>query len=186
MYNLIEAISSWTEQKLRSILKNVLLIVLCPFVLFWFTDSDCPFGIFKLLLLIVLCPSVLFLIYGFWLPLWYLQTLIVDRCLSFYPFLFWSLHCLSSKLRFLITHLAPSRFFLQDRRYIIYSVHNYTNCITLIVLQCLSSSLSYIYGVGNILAYNQDVDIWFSVHDIFPEQPSSGTHIVKRLESQMI
>jgi hypothetical protein len=77
-------------------------------------------------------------------------------------------------------------FFLQDRRYIIYSVHNYTNCITLIVLQCLSSSLSYIYGVGNILAYNQDVDIWFSVHDIFPEQPSSGTHIVKRLESQMI
>jgi hypothetical protein len=120
VYNLIEAISSWTEQKLRSILKNVLLIVLCPFVLFWFTDSDCPFGIFKLLLLIVLCPSVLFLIYGFWLPLWYLQTLIVDRCLSFYPFLFWSLHCLSSKL--------PSRFFLQDRRYIIYSVHNYTNC----------------------------------------------------------
>jgi hypothetical protein len=86
---------------------------------FWFTDSDCPFGIFKLLLLIVLCPSVLFLIYGFWFPLWYLQTFIVDRCLSFYPFLFWSLHCLSSKLRFLITHLAPSRFFFTGS-----TVHN--------------------------------------------------------------
>ena len=105
--------------------------------------------------------------------------------LSFFSF-FWSLHCLSSNLRLLITHLAPSSFFLQDRRYIIYSVHNYTNCITLIVLQCLSSSLSNIYGVGNILAYNQDVGIWFSVLDIFPEQPSSGTLIVKRLERQMI
>ena len=79
------------------------------------------------------CWSFFVLLSFFWftdsvLPLWYLQTLIVVRCLSFYPFLFWSLHCLSSKLRFLITHLAPSRFFLQDRRYIIYSVHNYTNC----------------------------------------------------------
>ena len=105
--------------------------------------------------------------------------------LSFFSF-FWSLYCLSSNLRLLITHLAPSSFFLQDRRYIIYSVHNYTNCITLIVLQCLSSSLSNIYGVSNILAYNQDVCIWFSVHDIFPEQPSSGTLIVKILESQII
>jgi hypothetical protein len=105
VYNLIEAISSWTEQKLRSILKNVLLIVLCPFVLFWFTDSDCPFGIFKLLLLIVLCPSVLFLIYGFWLPLWYLQTLIVDRSLSFCPFF---------DLRILISPLVSSNFYCRS------------------------------------------------------------------------
>ena len=52
--------------------------VVCFF--FRFTASNCPFGILDLRLLIVplvsfahcvVCPS---LIYGFWLPLWYLQT----------------------------------------------------------------------------------------------------------------
>ena len=56
-------------------------------VLLWFTDSDYPFGIFKLLA----CPS---LIYGLWLPLWYLQT----SCLSFFD------------LRILITTLVASNF----------------------------------------------------------------------------
>ena len=42
----------------------------CVVVLLWYTDSDYPFGIFWPL---CGCPS---LIYGFWLPLWYLQTLL--------------------------------------------------------------------------------------------------------------
>jgi len=154
---------------------------------FWFTDSDCPFvsssfycwsflvllSFFDLRILIAplvssnsYCRS-LFVVLSFFFHL-VIALSVVQITVSDYPFGTFTL------------------FFLQDRRYIIYSVHNYTNCITLIVLQCLSSSLSYIYGVGNILAYNQDVDIWFSVHDIFPEQPSSGTLIVKRLESQII
>ena len=62
-------------------------------VLLWFTDSDCPVGIlwllcclslFDLQILIallvscghcVVCPS---LIYRFWLPCWYLQTILVQ------------------------------------------------------------------------------------------------------------
>jgi hypothetical protein len=63
-------------------------------VLLRYTDSDCPFGIFKLFLFFcpfsfghcVVCSSS---IYGFWLPLWYLQTLLV--LLSFF---FRSLCCL--------------------------------------------------------------------------------------------
>jgi hypothetical protein len=63
-------------------------------VLLRYTDSDCPCGIFKLFLSFcpfsfghcVVCSSS---IYGFWLPLWYLQTLLV---LS--SFFFRSLCCL--------------------------------------------------------------------------------------------
>ena len=58
----------------------VLFSVHCVVCFFRYTASDCPFGILDLRLLIaplvsfahcVVCPS---LIYGFWLPLWYLQT----------------------------------------------------------------------------------------------------------------
>ena len=42
----------------------------CVVVLLWYTDSDYPFGIFWSL---CGCPS---LIYGFWLPLWYLLAIV--------------------------------------------------------------------------------------------------------------
>ena len=90
----------------------LLAIVLC--FLRRFTDSDCPFGIFwplyclffvDLLILItslvsfghcIVCSSS---IYWFWLPLWYLLTIVlcVLRRLtdSDYPFgIFWPLYCL--------------------------------------------------------------------------------------------
>jgi hypothetical protein len=91
----------------------------CPFVLFLsaivlsvplrYADSDYPFGIFKLLLSFcpfsfghcVVCSSS---IYGFWLPLWYLQTLLV--LLSFF---FRALSCpFFFDIRILITPLVSS------------------------------------------------------------------------------
>ena len=91
----------------------------CPFVLFLlaivlsvllrYTDSDYPFGIFKLFLSFctfsfghcVVCSSS---IYGFWLPLWYLQTLLV-----LLYFFFWPLCCLFFfDIRILITPLVSS------------------------------------------------------------------------------
>jgi hypothetical protein len=47
------------------------LLTITLSVLLWFTASDYLFGIFDLRLLIT---SLVSLIYGFWLPLWYLQT----------------------------------------------------------------------------------------------------------------
>jgi hypothetical protein len=51
---------------ISSFLCNVLQIVACSYVLFLF--GNC-----------VVCPSA---IYGFWLPLWYLQTLFIPTSLS--------------------------------------------------------------------------------------------------------
>ena len=50
----------------------------------------------------IVCPS---LIYGFWLPLWYLLLLFLDDCLSF---VFWPLCCLSFDLRILIAPVVSS------------------------------------------------------------------------------
>jgi hypothetical protein len=56
---------------------SVLYIIICPFsfvhcisVILWFTASDYPFGIFCPL---YFCHS---LIYSFWLPLWYLLSIV--------------------------------------------------------------------------------------------------------------
>ena len=82
-------------------------------VLLWYTDSDYPFGIFwplcRLLFFdiqILITPLVSFdhcvvsssLIYGFWLPLWYLLAIMLSVLLrntdSDYPFgIFWPLCC---------------------------------------------------------------------------------------------
>ena len=88
-----------------------------------FTASDYPFGIFwplyclsfDLRLLItplvsfdhcIVCPSI----YGFWLPLWYLLTIVLSVLrftASDYPFgIFWPLYCVSFDLRLLITPLV--------------------------------------------------------------------------------
>jgi hypothetical protein len=96
-------------------------------VLLRFTASDYPFGIFwplcclfffDLRILItplvscghcIVCSS---LIYGFWLPLWYLLAIVLSVLLRFtasdYPFgIFWPLCCLSFfYLQLLITPLA--------------------------------------------------------------------------------
>ena len=103
----------------------LLTIVLC--ILLPFTASDYPFGIcwplycvsfFHLRLLItplvsadhcIVYPSS---IYGFWLPIWYLLTIVLCILLPFtasdYPFgICWPLYCVSFfHLRLLITHLV--------------------------------------------------------------------------------
>ena len=124
------------------------------------TASDYPFGVFKLFLSLFFwllcclafklrllitplassnlsCPYVGYCVvwpsnYGFWLPLWHLQTFLVLFLLvivlsglpitaSDYPFgifklflsfFFWLLCCLAFKLRLLITPLASSSFFV--------------------------------------------------------------------------
>ena len=65
---------------------SVLYIIICPLsfvhcisVILWFTASDYPFGIFCPL---YFCHS---LIYSFWLPLWYLLSIV------FLSFDFWIL-----------------------------------------------------------------------------------------------
>jgi hypothetical protein len=77
------------------------------FVVLLFTASDYLFGTFKLLFVLlpfsfchcIVCPSI----YGFWLPLWYLQA-------SLCPFALFllSLYCLSFYLRLLITSLVST------------------------------------------------------------------------------
>ena len=97
----------------------VLWIVVCLFVLFLlvvvlsvflrYTDSYCPFGIFKLFLSfctfsIGRCVVCFSSIYGFLLPLWYLQTLLV-----LLYFFYWSLCCLFFfDIRILIAPLVSS------------------------------------------------------------------------------
>ena len=66
---------------------------LCSLSFFWCTPSDYSLGIFKTLIVVLF---VLFLMYGFWLLLWYFQTL--DHCVV----------CPSFDVRLLITHLVFS------------------------------------------------------------------------------
>jgi hypothetical protein len=97
-----------------SLVSSSFSLSFCPFsfvivlsVLFLFTASDYLFGTFKLLFVLlpffvchcIVCPSI----YGFWLPLWYLQA-------SLCPFALFrlSLYCLSFYLRLLITSLVSS------------------------------------------------------------------------------
>ena len=101
------------------------LVAIVLSVLLRFTASDYLFGIlwplyflsFDLRLLItslvscghcIFCP---FSIYGFWLPLWYLVTIVFSVLLRFtasdYLFgILWPLYCLSFDLRLLITSLV--------------------------------------------------------------------------------
>jgi hypothetical protein len=95
-----------------------LLFVRLPFLFFivlsvlLFTASDYLFGIFKPLFVLlpfffchcIVCPSI----YGFWLPLWYLQASLCPFALfllSLYGLFFFY-------LRLLITFLLPLRFSL--------------------------------------------------------------------------
>ena len=92
--------------------------IVCPL----YYASDYPFNIlwplyclsFELRLLIthfiyfghcIVCPSN----YGFWLPIWYTVAIVLSVLwftASYYSFgILWPLHCLSFKLRLLITHL---------------------------------------------------------------------------------
>jgi hypothetical protein len=103
------------------------LLAIVLSVLLRFTDSDYPFGIlwplyclFFFDLRILITPLVSFghcivcssSIYGFWLPLWYLLTIVLSVLLLFtasdYPFgFFWPLYFLFFfDLRFLITPLV--------------------------------------------------------------------------------
>ena len=112
-------------------------------VLLLFTASDYLFGTFKLLFVLlpfsfchcIFCPSS---IYGFWLPLWYLQASVCRFAL----FLL-SLYCLSFfYLRLLITSLVPSSFSL--------SFCLFSFVIVLSVLLLFTAS-DYLFGIFKLL-----------------------------------
>ena len=120
----------------------------CPFsfvfvlsVLLLFTASDYLFGTFKLLCVplpfsfchCIVCPSS---IYGFWLPLWYLQA-----SLCHFALFLLSLYCLSFYLRLLITSLVSSSFCL--------SLCPFSFVIVLSVL--LFTASDYLFGIFKLL-----------------------------------
>jgi hypothetical protein len=101
----------------------ILYLVAIVLSVLLFTASDYPFGIlwplywlsFYLRLLIttlvscghcIVCPSI----YSFWIPIWYLVTIVLSVLLfttSDYPFgILWPLYCLSFYLRLLIIPLV--------------------------------------------------------------------------------
>jgi hypothetical protein len=101
----------------------VLFLLAIALSVLWFTASDCPFGIFWTLcclfcnLRLLIAPLVSFghcvvcpVIYGFWLPLWYLLDIafsVLWFTASDCPFgIFWPLCCLSCDLRLLIAPLV--------------------------------------------------------------------------------
>ena len=102
---------------ITSLVSSSFSLSFCPFhfvivlSVLLFTAFDYHFGIFKLLFVLlpffvchcIVCPSI----YGFWLPLWYLQA-------SLCPFALFSLslYCLSFYLLLLITSLVSSSFSL--------------------------------------------------------------------------
>ena len=96
---------------------QILISLLVSFghCVFWYTDSDCPFGIFW---------SLCFLIYRFWLPLWYLLVIVLSdiqimifplvsfgHCVVWYTDsdfpsgIFWSLCCLIYRFWFSLWYL---------------------------------------------------------------------------------
>ena len=100
------------------------LLVIVLSLLLRYTDSDYPFGIFWPLcclsffdIRILITPLVSFghcvvspsSIYGFWLPLWYLVTIVLSVLLRYtdsdYPFV-WPLCCLFFDIQILITPLV--------------------------------------------------------------------------------
>ena len=105
----------------------VLFLLAIVLSMLWFMASDYPFGIFWPLcclcfdLWLLITPLVPFghcvvyaLIYGFWLPLWYLLAIVLSMLwfMAFdYPFgIFWPLCCLCFDLWLLITPLVSSNF----------------------------------------------------------------------------
>ena len=84
----------------------------CVVVLLWYTDSDYPFGIFWPL---CGCPS---LIYGFWLPLWYLLAIV---WLSFFD------------IRILITPLVSFGHCVVDIRILITPLVSFGHCVVVLL-----------------------------------------------------
>ena len=133
-------------------------------VLLLFTASDYLIGIFKLLFVLlsfffchcIVCPSI----YGFWLPLWYLQA-------SLCPFALFilSLYCLSFfYLRLLITSLVPSSFCLSLCPFHFVIVLSVLPLFTLLITSLVSSSFSLsfcLFSFGIVVS----VRLLFTVSD---------------------
>ena len=160
-----------------------LLVIALP-VLLWFTASDYPFGIFwplhclyffdlRLLITFLVsyrhCIACTSLIYGFWLPLWYLLAIALPVLLwltaSDYLFgIFWSLHCLFLfDLRILITslyHWPLYCLYFFHLRLLITSLVSFGHCIVY---------TSLIYGfwlpLWYLLAIVLPVLLWFTASD---------------------
>ena len=143
------------------------LLTIVLSVLLWLSASDYPFGIFWLLcclsffdfrLLItplvsfdhcVVCPSLTF---GFWLPLWYLLTIVLSVLLwlsaSDYPFgIFWPLCCLS--------------FF--DFRLLITPLVSFYHCVV-----CPSLTFGFWLPLWYLLTIVLSVLLWLSASDYLP------------------
>jgi hypothetical protein len=140
-----------------------LVAIVLP-VLLWFTASDYPFGIFWSLhclyffdLRLLITPLVSFghciactsLIYGFWLPLWYLLAIVLPVLLWFtasdYPFgIFWPLYCL----------------YFFDLRILITSLVSFGHCIA-----CTSLIYGFWLPLWYLLAIALPVLLWFTASD---------------------
>jgi hypothetical protein len=139
-------LSFYLRLLITSLVPSSFSLSFCPFhfvivlSVLLFTTSDYLFCIFKLLLVLlpfffchcIVCPSI----YGFWLPLWYLQA-------SLCPFALFilSLYCLSFYLRLLITSLVSSSFSL--------SFCPFHFVIVLSVL--LFTTSDYLFGIFKLL-----------------------------------
>ena len=139
-------LSFYLRLLITSLVSSSFSLSFCPFSfvivlsVLLFTTSDYLFGIFKLLFVLlpffvchcIVCPSI----YGFWLPLWYLQA-------SLCPFALFrlSLYCLSFCLRLLITSLVSSSFSL--------SFCPFSFVIVLSVLLFMASD--YLFGIFKLL-----------------------------------
>ena len=143
-------LSFYLRLLIPSLVPSSFSLSFCPFhfvivlsVLLLFTVSDYLFGTFKLLFVLlpfsfchcIVCPSS---IYGFWLPLLYLQASLCP-----FPLFLLSLYCLSFfYLRLLITSFVPSSFSL--------SFCPFHFVIVLSVLLLFTAS-DYLFGIFKLL-----------------------------------
>ena len=126
------------------IVLSVIQILIAPLLYFghcvvWYTDYDCPFGIFWSLCCLIYrfwLPFAIFwslccLKYGFWLPLWYL--LVIGHCVVWYtdsdcPFgIFWSLCCLIYRFWLPLCYLLV--IVLSDIRILISPLVSFGHCV---------------------------------------------------------
>jgi hypothetical protein len=140
------------------------LLAIVLSVLLWFTASDYPFGIFwslyclyffdwRLLITPLVsfgqCIACISLIYGFWLPLWYLLAIVVSvrfwLMASDYLFgILWPLYCL----------------YLFDLRLLITPLVSFGHCIA-----CTSLIYSFWLPLWYLLAIVLPVLLWFTASD---------------------
>ena len=134
-----------------------------------FTTSGYPFGVFRLYCLsldlqllvtpllysdCIVCP----LIYNFWLPLWYIQTVlsVLLFTTSGYPFGVFRLYCLSFYLQLLVTPLVYSDCIVCPS---IYNFWLLLWCIQTVLSVLLFTTSGYPFGVFRLYCLSFDLQL---------------------------